>query len=69
MVQGHKVYDYVVIAKSPKSNLTKELMKRRTVYFITPDNLYSVRLTAPPDKYDECLEAFIATLEGFEIDL
>ena len=68
-VKGHKVYDYVVLAKSPKSTLTKELMKRRTVYFVTPDNLYSVRLMAPPDKYDECLEAFIATLEGFEIDL
>lgn len=68
-IKGHKVYDYVVIAKNPKSTLTTELMKHRTVYFVTPDNLYSVRLMAPPDKYDECLEALISTLEGFEIDL
>ena len=55
--------------KSPKSTITKELMKRKYVYFVTPDNLYSVRIMAPPDKYDECLEDFEGTLEGFEIDL
>jgi hypothetical protein len=68
-VNGHKAYDYVIVAKSPKSEISKELMKRRTVYFVTPDNLYSVRLMAPPDKYDLCLEDFLGTLENFEIDL
>lgn len=68
-VKGHRVYDYVILSRSPKSTLTKELMKRRTVYFVTPDNLYSVRLMAPPDKYDQCLEDFLGALESFEIIL
>jgi tetratricopeptide (TPR) repeat protein len=68
-VKGHRVYDMVILAKNPKSEISTELMKRRYVYFITPDNVYSVRLMAPPDKYDECLMDFANTLEGFEIDL
>ena len=69
MVKGHRVYDFTNLAKSPKSTITKELMKRRYIYFVTPDNIYSVRLMAPPDKYDQCLVDFLATLESFEIDL
>jgi len=68
-LKGHKAYDYVILAKSPKSTITKELMKRRTIYFVTPDNLYSVNLMAPPGKYDECLEACLSILESFEIEL
>ena len=68
-VNGHKVYDYTIVCKSPKSTITKDLMKRRTVYFITPDNMYSVRIMAPPDKYDQCLEDFISTVESLEIEL
>jgi hypothetical protein len=68
-VKGHKVYNFVILAKRPKSAVTKELMKYRYAYFILPDNIYSVRMMAPPDKYDQCLEGFLSTLEGFEIDL
>ncbi len=68
-IKGHKAYVFVCLFKNPKSTITKELMKRRYVYFVTPNNIYSVRLVAPPENYDQCLEDFLGTLESFEIQL
>lgn len=66
---GHKAYDLVWLARDPRSPFSKELMKRRYVYLVTPDNYYWITLTAPPDRYHECLEDFEKVLESFEIHM
>jgi hypothetical protein len=68
-LKGHEVYDIVVEATNPESRINTTLQKRRVVYFVMIDDLYSVRLMSDPDKFDENNKMFEKVLQSFQIYL
>jgi hypothetical protein len=68
-LKGHEVYDIVLEATNPESRINTTLQRRRVVYFVMVDDLYSVRLMSDPDKFDENNKMFEKVLQTFQIYL